>query len=128
MNNVYFCHTLHNNMLPNNVMLYFPPNFLGKVYIDICNCAMARNLNDLKESHYIYKNEEAKSRIMQHRWWVVRELNYVLPPSKSTWEVDFKRRPKFTPKNKTIAVGKIAKVIYNGKLFLVYYSRYVKED
>jgi hypothetical protein len=45
---------------------------------------------------------------MQLRWWIAPELNYVLPPLGSTKDVDFERRPKFTLKTKTFAVGKIA--------------------
>jgi RIO-like serine/threonine protein kinase len=30
MNNVHHCHTLHNDMSPNNVMLHFPPNSADK--------------------------------------------------------------------------------------------------
>jgi hypothetical protein len=37
MNNVHHCHTLYNNISPDNVLLHFPPNFLDKVYIGICN-------------------------------------------------------------------------------------------
>jgi hypothetical protein len=38
------------------------------------------------------------------------------------------RQPKFTPKNETFALDKIAKEIYNGNLFLLYYSKYVKDS
>jgi hypothetical protein len=112
MNNVYYCHTLH------NVMLYFLPNSEDKVYIGIYNWAMDENFNDLKESLYIHETQEAKTRIMQHNWWVAPELNYVLPPPGSTRDVDFERRPKFTPKSKTFAVGKVAQWIYSGNLSL----------
>jgi hypothetical protein len=114
-------------MSPNNVILHFPPNFPDKVYIDSCDWAMAGNFNDLKKSLYIHKNED-KSRIMQQRWWVAPELNHVLPLLGSTRDVNFNRRPKFTPKNETFAVDKIAKAIYSGNLSLEYYNRYVKED
>jgi hypothetical protein len=56
MNNVHHCHTLHNDMSHNNVLLHFPPNSPDKVYISICDWAMAGNFNDLKESLYIHKN------------------------------------------------------------------------
>jgi hypothetical protein len=52
MNNVHHCHTLYNDMSPDNVILYFPPNSAYKVYIGICDWAMAGNFNDLKESLY----------------------------------------------------------------------------
>jgi hypothetical protein len=45
MNNVYHCHTLHNDMSPDNVLLHFPPNSPDKVYIGICDWAMARNFS-----------------------------------------------------------------------------------
>jgi hypothetical protein len=128
MNNVHHCHILHNDMLPDNVMLHFPPNFPDKVYIGICNWAMVGNFNDLKESLYIHKSQEAKNRIMQHRYWVASELNYILPLLGSTRDVDFERQPKYIPKNETFAVGKIAKTIYNGNLSFAYYNRYVKEE
>jgi hypothetical protein len=108
MINVYHCHTLHNDMSPDIIMLHFPPNSADKVYIGICDWAMARNFNDLKESFYIHESQEARTRVMQHRWWVTLELNYVLPPPGSTRDVDFEQRPKFTPKSETYAVGKIA--------------------
>jgi hypothetical protein len=69
---------------------------------------MAGNFNDLKESLYIHKSQEARNRVMQHKWWVAPELNYVLPPSRSTRDVDFEWRPKFTPKNETYAMDRIA--------------------
>jgi hypothetical protein len=56
MNNVHHCHTLHNNMSPNNVLLHFPPNSPDKVYIGICDWAMAGNFNDLKESLYTHES------------------------------------------------------------------------
>jgi hypothetical protein len=92
------------------------------VYIGICDCTMARNFNDLKESLCIHESQEAKTRIMQHKWWVAPELNYVLPPPGNRRDVDFNRRPKFTPKSETFAVGKIAQWIYVGNLFLEYYN------
>ena len=48
INNVHYCHTLHNDISPNNVMLHFSQNCLDKVYIGICGWAMARYYNDLK--------------------------------------------------------------------------------
>jgi hypothetical protein len=128
MNNVHHCHTLHNDMLPDNVMLHFPPNFADKVYIGICDWAMAGNFNDLKESLYIHESQEARTRIMQYKWWVVLELNYVLLPPKSTRDLDFEQRPKFTPKSETHVVGKIAQWIYRGNFFLEYYSKQHKEE
>jgi hypothetical protein len=74
-------------MSPDNVMLHFLPNFPNKIYIGICNWAMARNFNDLKESLYIHENKKAKSKIMQYRWWITPELNYILPPLGSTRDV-----------------------------------------
>jgi hypothetical protein len=35
MNNVHHCHTLYNDMSPDNVLLHFPPNSKDKVYIGI---------------------------------------------------------------------------------------------
>jgi hypothetical protein len=67
-NNVHHCHTLHNNISPDNVLLHFQPNFPDKVYIGICNWAMVGNFNDLKESCYIHESEEAKTRIMRGRY------------------------------------------------------------
>ena len=67
MNNVHHCHTLHNDMLPNNILLHFLPNFPNKVYIDICDWTMAGNFNDLKESLYIHESEDAKVRMMRNR-------------------------------------------------------------
>jgi hypothetical protein len=64
---------------------------------------MAGNFNDLKESLYIHESQEARTRMMRNRWWVAPELNYVLPPPGSTRDVDFERRPKFTPKSETYA-------------------------
>jgi hypothetical protein len=95
-------------MSSNNVMLHFPPNFPDKVYISICNWAMVGNFNDLKESFYIHESQEAETRIMQCRWWVAPELNYILPPPGSTRDVDFERRPKYTSKSEKFAVDKIA--------------------
>ena len=50
MNNVHHCHTLHNDMSPDNILLHFSPSSNEKVYIGICDWAMAGNFNDLKES------------------------------------------------------------------------------
>jgi hypothetical protein len=80
MNNVQHYHTLHNNMSSDNIMLHFPPNSQDKVYIGICNWAMAGNFNDLKKSLYIHESQEARIRIMEHKWWVALELNYFLLP------------------------------------------------
>jgi hypothetical protein len=55
LNNIHHCHTLHNDMSPENVMLHFPPNSADKVYIGICDWAMAGNFNDLKESLWEHK-------------------------------------------------------------------------
>jgi hypothetical protein len=89
---------------------------------------MARNFNDLKESLYIHENQEARTRMMCNRWWVAPELNYVLPPPGSTRDVDFERRPKFTPKIETYAVGRIAHWIYDGNLSLEYFNKQHKVD
>jgi hypothetical protein len=89
---------------------------------------MAGNFNDLKESLYIHESQEARTRVMQHRWWIAPELNYVLLPPGSTRDVDFEWRPKFTPKSETYVVGKIAKWIYSGNLSLEYYSKQHKEE
>jgi hypothetical protein len=128
MNNVHHCHTLHNNMSPDNVMLHFPPNSEDKVYIGICDWAMAGNFNDLKESLYIHESQEARTSVMCNRWWVAADLNDVLPPPGSTRDPDFERRPKFSPKSETYVVGKIAQWIYNGNLSLEYYSKQHKEE
>jgi hypothetical protein len=66
--------------------------------------------------------------MMRNRWWVAPKLNYVLPPPESTRDVDFKRRPKFTPKSETYAVGRIAHWIYDGNLSLEYFSKQHKVD
>jgi hypothetical protein len=110
-------------MSSNNVLLHFPPNSPDKVYIGICDWAMAGNFNDLKESLYIHESQEARNRIMQHRWWVAPELNYVLPPLGNTRDVDFEWQPKFTPKSETYVVGRIAHWIYGGNLSLKYFSK-----
>ena len=128
MNNVHHCHTLHNNMSLDNVMLHFLPNSVDKVYIDICDWAMARNFNDLKESLHIHESQEARTRIMEHKWWIALEWNYVLPPLRSTRDVDFKEQPKFALKNETYVVGKIAEWIYGGNLFIEYYSKQYNEE
>jgi serine/threonine protein kinase len=128
MNNVHHCHALHNDMSPDNVLLHFPPNSEDKVYIGICDWAMAGNFNDLKESLYIHESQEARIRMMHNRWWVAPELNYVLPPPGSTRDVDFERRPKFTPKSETYSVGRIAHWIYSGNLSLEYFSKQHKVD
>jgi hypothetical protein len=78
-------------MSPDNVLLHFPPNFEDKVYIGICDWAMAGNFNDLKESLYIHESQEARTRMMRNRWWVAQELNYILPPPRSTRDVDFEQ-------------------------------------
>jgi hypothetical protein len=49
MNNVHHCYNLYNNMLLDNVMLHFPPNFPDKIYIYICDWTTAGNFNDLKD-------------------------------------------------------------------------------
>ena len=67
MNNVHHCHTLHNDMSPDNVLLHFPPNSPDKVYIGICDWAMAGNFNDLKESLYIHESQEVKARMMRNK-------------------------------------------------------------
>jgi hypothetical protein len=128
MNNVQHYHTLHNNMSSDNIMLHFPPNSQDKVYIGICNWAMAGNFNDLKKSLYIHESQEARIRIMEHKWWVALELNYFLLPPGSTRDPDFERWPKFTPKSETYAVGKIAQWTYSGNLSLKYYNKHHKEE
>jgi serine/threonine protein kinase len=128
MNNVHHCHSLHNDMSPDNVLLHFPPNSEDKVYIGICDWAMAGNFNDLKESLYIHESQEARARMMRNRWWVAPKFNYVLPLPRSTRDVDFERRPKFTPKIEMYAVGRIAHWIYDGNLSLEYFSKQHKVD
>jgi hypothetical protein len=68
MNNVHHCHTLHNDMSPDNIMLHFRLNSADKVYIGICDWAMAGNFNNLKESLYIHESQEVRTRVMEHRW------------------------------------------------------------
>jgi hypothetical protein len=69
---------------------------------------MAGNFNDLKDSLYIHESQEARTKMMHNRWWVAPKLNYVLPPPGNSRDVDFERRPKFTPKSEMYAVGRIA--------------------
>jgi serine/threonine protein kinase len=128
MNNIHHCHTLHNDVSPDNVMLHFPLNSKNKVFSGICDWTMAGNFNDFKESFYIHESQEARTRIMQHRWWVAPKLNYFLPPRGSTRNVEIEWWPKFTPKSKTFVVGKIIQRIYGGNLFLEYYNKYHKEE
>ena len=104
MNNVHYCYILHNDMSPDNVLLHFPPNSKDKVYIGICDWAMAGNFNDFKESLYIHKNQEARNRVMQHKWWIAPELNYILLLPRNTRDVDFERWPKFTLKIEAYAL------------------------
>jgi hypothetical protein len=89
---------------------------------------MAGNFNDLKESLYIHESQEARARMMRNRWWVAPKFNYVLPLPRSTRDVDFERRPKFTPKIEMYAVGRIAHWIYDGNLSLEYFSKQHKVD
>ena len=84
------------------------PDSNEKIYIGICNWAMAGNFNDLKESFYIHEDEEAKARMLRNRWWVIPELNYVLPQLGNSRDLDFERWLSFTPKSEAYAVGKIA--------------------
>lgn len=128
MNNVHHCHTLHNDMSPDNILLHFPPNSNDKVYIGICDWAMASNFNNLKESLYIHESEEAKTKMLRNRWWVAPELNYVLPRPGSSRDADFERRPSYTPKSEAFAVGRIAEKIYGGHLSLEYFSKQRKQD
>jgi hypothetical protein len=128
MNNVHHCHAQHNDILPDNVLLHFPLDFPDKVYIGICNWAMAGNFNDLKESLYIHESEEVKTRIMQGRYRVAPELNNVLPPLGSSRDADFERRPRYTPKSETFVVGRIAKQIYGSNLSTAYYNKYMREN
>ena len=121
-------HTMHNDMSPDNVLLHFLPNSPDKVYIGICNWAMAGNFNDLKESLYIHESEEAKVRMMRNRWWVESELNYVLQKLGSSKDLDFKLRSSFTLKSETYVVAKIAHAIYGGNLSLEYFSKQYKEE
>jgi hypothetical protein len=123
MNNVHHCHTLHNDMSPDNILLHFPPDVNDKVYIGVCDWAMAGNFNNLKESLYIHESEEAKAKMIRNRWWVAPELNYVIPHAGSSKDLDFERRPNFTPKSETYAVGKIALKIYGGNLSLDYFRK-----
>ena len=127
MNNIHHYVNLHNDMSLDNIILHFSPNFLDKLHRHL-QLGRGWNFNDLKESSYIHKKEEAKSRIMQHRWWVVLELNFVLLSFGSTKDVQFKKQLKLTLKNKTFAVDKFTKAIYSGNFLLAYYSRFVKED
>jgi hypothetical protein len=109
-------------------MLYFPPDFPYKVYIGICDWTMVRNLNDLKESFYIHETQEAKTRIMPPRWWVALELNYILPPPRSTRNVDVERQSKYTKKRlRHLRWTKLLKAIYSDNLSLAFYTRYIKE-
>jgi Protein tyrosine and serine/threonine kinase len=128
MNNVHHCHTLHNDMSPDNILLHFPPDSNDKVYIGVCDWAMAGNFNDLKESLYIHESEEAKARMMRNRWWVAPKLNYVIPHAGSSRDPDFERRPNFTPKSEAYAVGQIAYRIYGGNLSAEYFSKQRKVE
>ena len=67
INNVHHCYTLHNDMSLDNILLHFLPNSPDKAYIDICNWAMAGNFNVLKESLYIHKSQEARTRMMRNK-------------------------------------------------------------
>jgi pyruvate-formate lyase len=111
INKVHYCHTLHNDMSPNNVMLHFSQNCLDKVYIGICGWAMARGYNDLKESLYIHENEEAKSMTIRNKCWVVLKLSYILLPPMGSRDAQFERWPSLTLKSETFAIGKIVKSI-----------------
>ena len=128
MNNVHHCYTMYNDISLDNVLWYFPPNSLDKVYIGICDWAMAGNFNDLNESPYIHESQEVGIRMMHNKWWVALELNYVLPPPRSTRDPNFEQRPNFTPKSETYAMGRIAHWIYDGNLSLEYFSKQHKEE
>ena len=60
MNNIHHCHTLHNNMSLDNVMLHFLPKSKIKVFRGICDWTMVGNFNDFKESFYILQELRGK--------------------------------------------------------------------
>ena len=128
MNNVHHCHTLHNDMSPDNILLHFLPDSNDKVYIGVCDWAMAGNFNDLKESLYIHESEEAKARMLRQRWWIALELSYVLLQPGSSRDPNYERRPSFTPKSEAYAVGQIAYRIYGDNLSPEYFSKQRKEE
>jgi hypothetical protein len=127
MNNFHHCHICTTTCYPTTSCCIFRRTLRIKSTSDL-RLGHVGNFNDLKESLYIHESQEAKTRIMQRRWWIASELNYVLPLLGNTRDVDFEWRPKFTPKIETFAVDKISLWIYGGHLSLKYYNRYHKEE
>jgi serine/threonine protein kinase len=80
------CHAkniLHNNLLPSNIMLHFPPEKPKNMYIGMCDWNMANRVEEKKSSFYGYETKAEMEANIAKRKHVAPELFYVFGPKGS---------------------------------------------
>ena len=105
---------LHNNLNPNNVMLYFPRERDGVVFIGVCDCGMATWTNKEAPSNY---ERDSLEELVKHK----EKYNYVGPElfhvrgerGTSLSPMRMARKYRHIYLSESFSVGALAKKIYN---------------
>ena len=104
---------LHNDLNPNNMMLHFPWDRGGIVFIGICDWGMATWIQEEAPSNYGKKNKEDLWKHRAKYYYAAPKLLYVtrdqgMPQS----PMRMARAHKHTIKSESYSVGMLAKKIY----------------
>lgn len=125
MYHVHQAHNLHNDLSPDNILLHFPPNCPGKVYIGVCDWGLSGSIYNPKVTFYMYESARARDEDRKQRWWLAPEIAYVVPPPSN--EQQFHIKPNMDMKSETYAVGKIARRIFGGHISDGFYERQIED-
>ena len=104
---------LHNDLNPNNVMLYFPRDRGGAVFIGICDLGMATWIQEESPSNYGKTNKEDLWKHRTKYYYAILKLFHMtrewrMPQS----PMRMARAHKHTIKSESYSVGMLAKKIY----------------
>jgi hypothetical protein len=65
---------LYNDISPSNILFYFCPNHVDRVYIGVCDWSMATRFIEEVPSVYAYPTKEEMERNKKEHFWVAPKL------------------------------------------------------
>jgi serine/threonine protein kinase len=116
MDEVHKRHNLHNDISPNNILLYFPEEE-SKVYIRVCDWGLATKSMEPMKSLYTFRDKKSKDEKMEGRWWMDPTIVYVYNP-----HADAQVIPLLSRASEKYAVAKIAARIFGSHMSEDYYN------
>jgi serine/threonine protein kinase len=132
---------LHNDISPSNILLYFSPDHVDRIYIGVCDWGMATRFIEDEHSVYGYPTKAKMEKNKEH-YWVAPQLFYIYGPPNSETAIERVRwKHLYTPESDAYLVGKLALRIWNdewdrdlfktveyGSIFLLKLTALTNED